>query len=212
MSKSTSLPDLVFSIYCAASGRFFHAYTAMEHELNLAIFAAVTRMTKRQKRKEVLLAVLGGQRMSPAKDTIKRLLRATKANPKRVSFVDQLFAQLGEIQFFRDRLAHNLTTLTDDEPHKFMNMNFAGIRELEKFEDIVFDVDALDSATNDLYAMRALVGQFFSHYLRDGSAAVPALPTWQYKPSMLIRDRLKSRGNRKRTKPRPRPIQPRPRS
>jgi hypothetical protein len=203
MSESPSLPDLVFSLYCASSGRFFHAYTAMEHELNLAIFAAVTRMTKRQKRKEVLLAVLGGQRMSPAKDTIKRLLRATKANPKRLRFVDCLFAQLGELQFFRDRLAHNLTVLTEEEPHLFMNMNFAGIRELEKFEDIVFDVDALDAATHDLHTMRLLVATFFNHYVRDGSAAVPRLPTWRYKPSMLTRDRPLSRGNRKRRKHRP---------
>ena len=182
----------------------------MEHELNLAIFAAVTRMTKRQKRKEVLLAVLGGQRMSPAKDTIRRLLRATKANAKRTGFVDKLFAQLGEIQFFRDRLAHNLTTLTEGEPHLFINMNFAGIRELEKFEDIVFDVDALEAATLDLYAMRALVGQFFNHYMRDGSSAVPSLPPWHFKPSMLIRDRLISRGSRKRRKAKHQPIKSKP--
>lgn len=204
MSKSPSLPDVVFSLYCASSGRFFHAYTAMEHELNLAIFAAVTRMTRRQKRKEVLLAVLGGQRMSPAKDTIKRLLRATKANPKRIRFVDCLFTQLGEIQFFRDRLAHNLTVLTEGEPYLFMNMNFAGIRELDKFEDIVFDVDALDAASDDLHTMRVLVGTFFNHYVRGGSAAVPALPTWQYKPAMLTRDRPLSRGNRKSRKHQPR--------
>ena len=186
-----------------ASGRFFHAYTALECELNDAVYAAITRFTKHKTRTRVLLAVLGGQRMSAAKDTLNRLLRATNANPKRLEFARALFHQLGEIQFLRDRLAHSITTVSDDNPPQFINMNFVNIRELSKFEDITFDVDVLEAATLDLYAMRGMARKLVNHYVGKGSQAVPKLPAWHYKPSMLTRDRPLSHGNQKPRKPPP---------
>jgi len=150
----------------------------------------------------VLLAVLGGQRMATLKDTIKRLLRATKANKKRVAYADSIFKQLGEIQFFRDRLAHHITVRTD-KPDTWENMNFAAVREVSKIEDIRFTLATLAAASSDLHTIRRCCGDLFNHYLRKGSESVPDEPAWGYKPSMLIRDLPISRDSRKRP-PRPR--------
>ena len=90
-----------FASFCLLLGRFFHAYTALEYEMSLAVYAAVLFGRPKD---DVLLAVLGGQRMSALKDTLNRLMRATKATPKRQSLIKTMFQQLGEIQFFRDKL------------------------------------------------------------------------------------------------------------
>jgi hypothetical protein len=193
-----------YTTFCANSGAFFHCYTALEHELTLHVFTVVTRFTN-DNRLPVMLAVLGGQRMSPVKDTIKRLLRATNANKKRTQWVDGIFQHLGEIQFFRDRLAHHFTRMTD-ETDVWENMNFAGVRERSKLEDIRFHVSILAAATGDLWQMRVLAESLFSHHIRKAgqSRATPPPPTWLYKPSMLVRDRRIPIENRKRRKRPPR--------
>ena len=192
--------DLASFRFAALVGDLMLSYTALEHELTCVIYAVVTRFSN--KRRDVLLTVLGGQRMAPLKDTIKRLMRATRANKKRIAYLDAVFKQLGEIQYFRDRIAHHITVLTDD-PDVFTNMNFAAIREMEKMEDITFNISTLAAASDDLRVIRLCCEGLFSHYLGKGPSAVPAEPTWQYKPSMLIRDRPISSGSRERP-PRPR--------
>ena len=192
---------LAYSAFCHRLGCLHHMFTAVEVELNLTIYAAVSNL--RPKRSALILAVLGGQRMGPAKDTFKRLLRATNASQKKIAFVDAMFLQLGEIQFFRDRLAHHFTGETDD-PDVWVNMNFGGIKEPHQMEDIYFHLDTMSHATEDLRWMRGVIGGLFNHRLRRGSSATPELPAWLYKPSMLTRDRpipKKNHAPRKRPPP-----------
>jgi len=191
-----------YGVFCTLLGEFHYAYTALEYELNITIYATVTRLSKGRNGR-VLVAVLGGQRMSPAKDTIKRLLRATKASDKKIAFVDALFHQLGEIQFFRDRLTHNFTSMSKDDPNIWVNMNFAGVRDVFQVEDISFHLSTLSAATIDVWWMREVIGPLFNHYVRRGSGATPELPTWRYTPAMLTRERP----NKKRSRP-PRKRQP----
>lgn len=174
-------------------GEMHHSYTALEHELTCAVFAAVTRLEKRD---EAVIAMLGGQRMSPLKDTIKRLLRVTGADAPRLEYVDRLFNHLGELQFFRDRLTHFLTVISDYNPECWVNMNFTGIREREKMEDIHFNLFALYAATCDLRALRFLVGPIFNYRIEGADQELPEIPTWHFKPSMLVRDRPVKRENK----------------
>jgi hypothetical protein len=187
-------------IFTTLVGEFHLSFTALEHELSCVVFAAVTRLSS--KRRDVLLAVLGDQRMAQLKETIKRLMRATKATEKRQGFVDAFFLQVGEIQFFRNRLSHYLTVMSDYNPECWVNMNFTGISEREKMEDLHFNLFAIKAASLDLQEMRPLVALFFNHYLRSGSTRLPQLPSWQYKPSMLVRDHpISSESRRQRKRP-----------
>jgi hypothetical protein len=135
--------------------------------------------------------------MSPLKDTIKRLLRVTNAEAERKSFVDRLFSHLGELQFFRDRLAHFLTVMSDYDPECWVNMNFTGIREREKMEDIHFNLFALHAATSDLRTIRVLVGPIFNYRLEGEDETLPEIPEWMFKPSMLVRDQPVKRQKRR---------------
>ena len=56
---------------------------------------------------DVLDALTGGMRVALLRDTIKRLLRVTKVREPIVTEVNSIFEQLGEIHFFRDRMAHH---------------------------------------------------------------------------------------------------------
>ncbi|QEH81142.1 hypothetical protein EIK56_24885 [Sphingomonas sp. C8-2] len=167
-------------------GELHHSYTALEHELTCSVYAAVTRFEKRD---DAVIAMLGGQRMSPLKDTIKRLLRVTGADEDRKKFVDQLFSHMGDIQFFRDRLTHFLTVMSDYNPECWVNMNFTGIKEREKMEDIHFNLFALHAAACDLRALRLLVSPVFNYRIEGADETLPTIPAWQFEPSMLVRDR-----------------------
>ena len=166
-------------------GELHYSYTALEHELTCAVYAAVTRFGERD---DAIIAIMGGQRMSPLKDTIKRLLRVTGADANRKAFVDRLFRHLGEIQFFRDRLTHFLTVISDYNPECWVNMNFTGIREREKMEDIHFNLFALHASARDLRVMRLLVGGIFNYRIEGADNKLPDFPEWQFEPSMLVRD------------------------
>jgi hypothetical protein len=177
-------------------GELHHSYTALEHELTCLVYVAVTRLESRD---DAVVAMLGGQRMSPLKDTIKRLLRVTNADADRVTYVDRLFSHLGELQFFRDRLTHYLTVMSEDNPECWIIMNFTGIKEREKMEDIHFNLFALHAAAFDLRAMRLLVGPVFEYRLSKTVEPLPALPTWKFEPSMLIRNRPVAREARQKS-------------
>lgn len=172
-------------------GRLHHSYTALEHELTCLVYAAVTRL--QTPRDDAVVAMLGGQRMSPLKDTIKRLLRVTGAEDGHVKYTDQIFSHLGELQFFRDRLTHFLTVMSDYNPECWVNMNFTGIREREKMEDIHFNLYALHTAADDLRLMRLLVGPIFNYRVEGADTVLPVIPPWSFEPSMLVRNRPAAR-------------------
>lgn len=172
-------------IFTMLVGELHLSYTALEHELSCLVFVVVTHAS--QQSTDVILALLGSNRMTVLKETIKRLLRATEANQTRTSFVKKLFDQLGEIQFLRDRVAHYITVMSDYNPECWINMNFTGIRERDKIQDLHFNLFALKAASLDLQVMRPLVAGMFNHYVEQGSSKTPKIPTWQYKPSMLVR-------------------------
>lgn len=68
-------------------------------------------------------------------------------------------------------------------------MNFTGIKEREKMEDIHFNLFALYAAICDLRALRLLVGSVFNYRIKGMDKALPDIPAWQFDPSMLVRDR-----------------------
>jgi hypothetical protein len=186
------IPEEAYQIFLSVLGELHYSYTRLEHELTCIIFLVATQSGKRSD--DVLIALLGGQRMAQLKDTIKRLLRATRASQERIQFADALFLQLGEIQFFRDRLTHYITVMSDYNPECWINMNHTGIRERDRLEDIHFNLFAPKAASIDLRIIAELVPHLFNHYRsRKKVHKLPEIPSWQYKPSMLVRNRAKPR-------------------
>src|SRR4051794_4482493 len=93
----------VWDAYFSALGRFMHGFARTEDLLNntLANFVRQHVGPIRPNGHEVIRAVLGGQRLAPLKDALKRVLKATRSPTEMRSKVDDLFDQLAQIQFVR---------------------------------------------------------------------------------------------------------------
>ena len=189
--------------YYEPLGRFYHAFTDVEHQLACMVGNVVSDGTGGVKF-EVSKAVLGGMRMAALRDTVKRLLRVFEASGAEIAAIDKVFAQLGDIQFLRDRLAHHWTRPMESDG-MWRNDDFANVRELSKSQKFTFHISALTAATEDLESIKWYIDPLFEPYVTEKVQGRDKLnpfelPAWQYKSSMLIRDRPISGGK----KPQPR--------
>jgi hypothetical protein len=177
------LPERFF----LALGHLQYAYTSLEVNLASQIKLLITdrfdpkgyRLLYAQ-----IDAITGGMRMDVAKDTFKRLLRVMEAPPELMEYVQAIFAQISEIQYFRNRLTHYSTGRWFRRRGDFINTDAGLAREYEKAVTMHFDYEALDTARHDLHAA--------ARYLEDAipnedHGMILEPPAWQYKPSMLAR-------------------------
>ena len=203
---SKSVQDRVFGEYFLALGEFNTAYTGVEHHFTCCIKNTLSRQMRDDKNEWLINAIVGSMRMAAAKDTIKRILRVQSAPPSRRALVDKVFAHLGELDWFRNRLAYNATLLRGtDERHMLIHFDYASAKEAEKSQSIGFGPIVLRAASIDMHAIKAMTDDLMSMHhgtIPDGEVALPA---WQYKPSVLVRHRPKSGDNQKQPKREPRP-------
>ena len=177
------LPEKFF----LALGHLQYAYTSLEVNLASHIKLLVTdpfdpkgfRLLHTQ-----IDAITGGMRMDVAKDTFKRLLRVMAAPPELVTYVNDVFIQISEVQYFRNRLTHYSTGRWFRKRGDFINTDAGLAREYEKTVTMHFNYDAMDAARHDLHAA--------AHYLEqaipnDEHGMVFEPLAWQYKPAMLVR-------------------------
>lgn len=201
---SFEVEQRAFEAYFRMLGEFNNAFTGLEHMLTCAIKNTLSLQLKEGTDEWLINAIVGSMRMSPAKNTVKRILRVQNASKERLALVDKAFAQLGEIEWLRNRLAHNRTILRGtDERHSFVNYDFASATEATKSEFVAFQPDAIRCASEDLVAITKMMDDLIS--MHHGSKPVEelALPTWRYRPALLVRHRPKSNGNRKALRPQP---------
>jgi hypothetical protein len=104
-------------------------------------------------------------------------------------YVAAVFAQLGEIQFFRDRLAHHLTSRNVEDPSgaTFLNLDIFGVREQARAVTLTFGLTAIEAATADVNRIPFLLSDICQGVTGEAPMPPIELPTWQYKPSMLGR-------------------------
>lgn len=217
------VPTALWTSYYDALGRFMHEFAALENGLNTSLLVYLTKRLKvmdTQGNRDVLVAMLGGMRVTALRDTVKRLLRVTDAEDEVVKEIDSLFEQLGEIRYIRDRLAHN-GALPDkrDKEGWFYTSNNITIRDPgdadavyfkpEHLLDMASDLsrlnrrfDAVFTFPGSLEALRAQYAgikdgdQHFQNYLKELYAP------WLYSPSKLKRDEsmnVRRRRQRKKT-------------
>lgn len=195
MAETT--PDDIWAEYFNALGEFYHNFTDLEATMAQVVALAILGPNANHKHASAVFAVVSTGRMGTLKDTIKRVLRVTEASNEHRANVDAVFAQLGEIQFLRDRLAHYPTYLVDEsQPPVFENTDMGLSKEAQRAQALVFEVSALTAATADIKAAKPFVDLIFQELVeqlrklpREFVDCARKLPTWQYKPSMLTRCR-----------------------
>lgn len=182
--RNGRLPEKFF----LALGHVQYAYTSLEVDLTCQIRGLVLVPPYDNPDHRFLSdrvgAVLGGMRMDAIKDTIKRLLRVMEAPAELIEYVSTIFAQLSEIQYFRNRLTHYSTGRWFQARGPFTNTDIEVAREFPKAVTMRFTYEALDAARHDLHAIAHYMDQAIPN---EEQEMILEAPAWQYKPAMLVR-------------------------
>jgi len=104
--------------------------------------------------------------------------------------IKELFAQLEHIRFLRDRTAHyGVQPRGENGKIYFRAINRYTVKDLEKTEEILFVIEHLDAASDDLETIcRRLPFALGMHKRGRNDLTNPeTLPPWRYKPSELVK-------------------------
>jgi hypothetical protein len=138
-------------------------------------------------------AIIGGNRYSASRDMWNRLLKALRAKPSQVAYYKAVFGQLGEISFFRDRLAHQYTFQARHHyDGLWINSDFASMRNADGETPILFPAKVVLHAAEDVIRLRDAFDGCFDYCVVNSDRRIPygvEPPTFRYKPSMLVRGR-----------------------
>lgn len=136
----------------------------------------------------IAAAVYGSMRFQSARDTLKRLMDIQKLDLDHRAGVDAVFIQIGHIQSFRDAIAHQQTFKAyTDKPDVWYLTDIATTRAAVNAKAQVFHLAAIAHATTDLNAATHLFGgETVRRHIISKPERFLELPTWRYKPSMLV--------------------------
>lgn len=179
---------------CTQVGHLFLSFANLE-----GVLAAILKLHMAQnidpeanKHGSIALAsaVYGSMRFSTARDIIKRITATEAQSPQKLNFLIDLFAQIGEVQKFRDMLAHQ--QLSPANPSgidgEWQISNLFTTKDIHNPHVFTFTLDVVNAASGDLMlATSRLGGQVVTEALIDGVVQNLAPIPWQYKPSMLKR-------------------------
>ena len=191
--------------YFAASGGLFFATAKLECTLNATlkshlIFsirpgADVNAPDPDLKRAyRISHAIIGSNRYSASKDTLKRVLRAESVCKEVSAFIDAIFDHASEVVKLRDRLAHQYTSKALEKNDQWwINNNFPNIKDAGSEDPILFELKQLVFATIDIGKIISSLDQFTINEQFDITFSKQqsnlVVPEWSYKPSALVRGR-----------------------
>lgn len=137
---------------------------------------------------DVASAVYGSMRYQAAKDAIKRMIVIQRIPLDVRENIDLVFNQIGEIQKFRDLIAHQqLMRFELQKPHFWCLSNIVTTKSILSRKVLEFHVDIIADSTDDLKVIHDLFGRgpvVGTDIIPDPERfLVP--PTWRYKPSLL---------------------------
>lgn len=186
------------------------AFAAMENDLNGLLIEFLQDRTGVNDG-AIWSATIGGMRLKPLKDTFNRVLRAVNAPNQDCAEVAKVLSQMGEIQFLRDKLAHNAAwaEIRDGE-WWFGTTNLKTARERDQIELIFFRTETLRAATRDLERAHTLIDRVLNKaFWQEVDETIERenlepedhirLGPWHYRPSMLAREGPKHSPKRERS-------------
>lgn len=188
--------------YSLCSGFLFYEFAHLEAMLARTLktyvaesFNGTTDMSADDYWERVALssAVIGSQRFSALRDLYKRLQSLKVPNAEQTAMTNAIFSQLGEIQYLRDRLAHQ-KSVQACRPYdgRWVNHDLFSTKAILEPKPILVHVADIyaagidcDSAVDILEV--ALMGRQIDH--KPVTEQDTQLPAWRYKSSALIQGR-----------------------
>lgn len=142
---------------------------------------------------DVLRALIGSRRTGDISTAFKLCMKSWSKSGRPYSDeasqeIDALLSQLGQVRFLRDRTAHyGVQIRAEREAIYFRALNRYTVNDLEKTEEILFQIETLEAATADLFTIcRRVPFALGMHHRRGDPTDNPVqLPPWQYKASLL---------------------------
>jgi virulence-associated protein VapD len=180
-----------------AFGQFIRQFGQTESTLahSLELFAG-RLVGETNLNRSVLRALLGSKRTPELATATKLCVKAAlkwefKPTPDALE-VDQLYAQLSEVRFLRDRTAHYAIGQNWTQgPVYFRVLNRYTVNDTDKTEEILFQIEHLEKATTDLQTICTRISFALGMSRRGENYQDPSNPVirppWLYKPSELIR-------------------------
>lgn len=186
--------------YWTATGALFYAFSKVECLLSAIAKVHLLRSLSAgvpdslERSYALSHAIIGGNRFAATRDLLKRIMKAEKVSADLQTYVNAMFQQLGEIQKLRDRLAHQYTWRASKQSTEYwINHDFPNLRDAADEKPIVVSLATLWAAVADCAEINhCLDGSFMEHRVNRASQHFPVdltLPTWRYKPSLLIHGR-----------------------
>ena len=184
--------------YSMVTGFLFYNFANVEAMLSRAVktFVAQSLVDKEDNYFDRVMlsgAVIGSQRFTGLRDLYKRLQSLQGRDPDRDAKTNAIFSHLGDIQWLRDRLAHQ-TSLQATKPYdgRWLNHDLFTTKAILEPRPILVHAEDINSAGIDcskayIPLELALIGKRI-----DGKAFTDAdaqLPSWLYKPSALVQGR-----------------------
>ena len=197
--------------YYLAFGRFINQFGQTETTLSFHLEQYAQGMigggfgTNHDELKlDVLRALLGSKRTGDLAVAFKLCMKAwAKAGRPyeagQVTEVEAILAQISQIRFFRDRTAHyGVQIRAEREAIYFRALNRYTVNDLEKTEEILFRIEDIEAAADDLETICRRLPFALGMHKRSGSEDPqnpPKLPPWLYRPSALVKRAYQSPPN-----------------
>jgi hypothetical protein len=202
------VPESIQEEYYEVLGEFMDMFATIEDGMNFILLDFLSRRLRwvgQEDDDRLLRAVLGGMRVAAMRDTLKRVLRVSDATEATREEVDKVLSHLGDIHWFRDRIAH---CSADIEWHegvwRYSFTNRYTVRELDQLDVIGFDLKHLRRMTYDLETIILRLLKVFNpefleraniEWRKDRPEDQSEFPSeaklrrpWRYKPSELRKE------------------------
>ena len=188
-NQQTPEPSDEYQLYCANVGHLFTAFARLETTLtgSLKLHLAINiEKPGTPRAMKLASAIYGSMRYKASRDAIKRILTAESASKGLVAYIEGVFAHVGHIENFRDKIAHQTVSAAHNGKDGFWQVSdVVNTRDLVKTQVWAFNTSAVGAAANDLFLAESIIGNRpVKEKTFDGLTDLSP-PPWQYKPSML---------------------------
>lgn len=191
-----NLSDNDLDIFDMSYGRFMRAFGSMEQCLNTSYrqFIIYYIYANRDGTFPIATRLIAPQRLAPLKDSFKRAFKVLGMPDETNKELDRVLAQVAEIHYLRDTLAHNqifpAMPITRIPPLFTVNKPHLG-------EVISLDHSILDDATEDLTNIPLAIDYVLYPDLGilplEADRLAFVYQAWRYKSSRLLRQRQEYR-------------------
>ena len=184
--------EKLLAAFYFAYGEFIRQFGQTESTLSYHLEEFLLQLFGEDRlQKDIFRALLGSRRTPElAKATQLCLEAAIRAgDPYQESDLEEvkeLFRQVSEVRFLRDRTAHYAIhpEWKRGRPVYFRTLNRYTVNNLEKTEEILFQIEDLEAATEDLKTICRRLPRALWLFDHDG---LEMRQPWLYNPSRLVR-------------------------